>query len=146
MAVPAVDTAENSQQSSAEEPSPVFDFYTVLPESEVILPSEAEEKSAPPKPAVTTAKPSAKPAAKPQTKPGKYLLQAGSFRSASDAEKLRVKLLLSGQDARVVKVTVGTGETWHRVQLGPYETSESIDQARGVLAEHKIEGLLLKVK
>ncbi|WP_062266385.1 SPOR domain-containing protein [Endozoicomonas arenosclerae] len=139
--VKAVDSAKPEKEA----PDPVFDFYTVLPEQEVILP---EPERQPPK--VATKEKTAdtpKPEAKTATKPGvKYLLQAGSFRSAKDADRLRAQLLLAGQEPRVVKVTVGAGESWHRVQLGPFETSESIDQAKKVLADFKIDGLLLRMK
>ncbi|MRI31963.1 hypothetical protein EOPP23_02990 [Endozoicomonas sp. OPT23] len=139
---------KDASRQSSSEASPVFDFYTVLPESEVILPVEEPEsqlrvqpaKPDKAKPQVAAAKP------KPAKKQHKYLLQAGSFRSSQDAERLKARLLLAGQTPRVVKVTIGSGEAWHRVQLGPFETSESIDQARKVLAEHKIDGLLLRIK
>ncbi len=145
------DGRQTSQHSSAE-PTPVFDFYTVLPESEVILPveePEPEQRNRSSKPENTksgTAKPQVATKAKPAKKKYKYLLQAGSFRSSQDAERLKARLLLAGQAPRVVKVTIGSGEAWHRVQLGPFETSKSIDQARKVLAEHKIDGLLLRIK
>ena len=146
------DRSDKATTQQPSEPDPIFDFYTVLPESEVILPVEEPE----PKPQVRSATPTenksveSKPAVaakpKPVKKQHKYLLQAGSFRSSQDAERLKARLLLAGQTPRVVKVTIGSGEAWHRVQLGPFETSESIDQARKVLAEHKIDGLLLRIK
>lgn len=139
-------TAETAQPGK-KSPEPVFDFYTVLPEQEVIL-AEPIERQSPPK-ATTSEKTVSKSGAETNTatKPGaRYLLQAGSFRSAKDAERLKAQLLLAGQEPRVVKVTVGAGESWHRVQLGPLETSESIDQAKQVLADFKIDGLLLKMK
>lgn len=142
----SMETAETAQ-SGKERPEPVFDFYTVLPEQEVILPEPIERQSPP---AVSVSEKTGSksvPEAKRATKPGvKYLLQAGSFRSAKDADRLRAQLLLAGQEPRVVKVTVGAGESWHRVQLGPFDTSESIDQAKQVLADFKIDGLLLRMK
>ncbi|WP_051785859.1 SPOR domain-containing protein [Endozoicomonas numazuensis] len=133
-------------KSDKKEPEPVFDFYTVLPEQEVILPEPVDRQ-----PAKVTAREKSASESEPKTKTAtksgvKYLLQAGSFRSAKDAERLKAQLLLAGQGPRVVKVTVGAGESWHRVQLGPFETSESIDQAKKVLADFKIDGLLLRMK
>ncbi len=146
ISVDAAMTAVETARSDKKESEPVFDFYTVLPEQEVILPGPVEQQ--PPKVTSrnkTVSEP--EPKVKTATKPGvKYLLQAGSFRSAKDADRLKAQLLLAGQEPRVVKVTVGAGESWHRVQLGPFETSGSIDQAKKVLADFKIDGLLLRVK
>ncbi|WP_257292991.1 SPOR domain-containing protein [Endozoicomonas sp. ONNA1] len=134
-------------QPDKKSPEPVFDFYTVLPEQEVILPEPVERQSPPTLAASEKTGSKSVSEAQTTTKPGvKYLLQAGSFRSAKDAERLKAQLLLAGQEPRVVKVTVGAGESWHRVQLGPFETSESIDQAKQVLADFKIDGLLLRMK
>lgn len=121
---------------------PVFDFYTLLPESEVT---------------VTIAEESTPPAFQPRQMPGKkkpepvsankqYLLQAGSFRSFKDAERMRAKLLLDGYMPKVEKVTVGRGETWHRVQLGPFSDRATIESMQQALASQNVDTLLLQLK
>ena len=50
-----------------------------------------------------------------------YLLQAGSFKIANDAESRRVKLLLLNLNASVELIDLGNGEKWHRVLVGPFE-------------------------
>ncbi|MGI9277247.1 MAG: SPOR domain-containing protein [Endozoicomonas sp.] len=135
---PGADTGEKVRGS---EPNPVFDFYTLLPESEVILPEVEREQ----KPAATTPN-RQQPAKTEPRKPSRYLLQAGSFRSSSDADRLRAQLLLAGLTPKVEKVDVGSGESWHRVQLGPFENRGELDNAQKVLAEMKIDSLLLKLK
>ena len=57
------------------DPKPRYDFYTLLPESEVVVPQQPAPK------APTTAEPETKPATSVN-----YYLQAGSFRQRSDAD------------------------------------------------------------
>lgn len=121
---------------------PVFDFYTLLPESEVTV-SIADPTPAKTKPKKTD-KAMVVPAA--SAKPRKYLLQAGSFRSSKDAERLRAQLLLEGLMPKVERVNVGGGETWHRVQLGPFTDRVSLQSAQKVLASQNIDSLLLQLK
>ncbi|WP_303908853.1 SPOR domain-containing protein [Thiohalomonas denitrificans] len=106
-----------------------FDFYKLLPEYEVMIPEEDLQK----------------PELK-ETPPGKYLLQAGSFSTADDADTRRAQLALLGLVARVRTVTIDDKDTWHRVQLGPYEDLEKLEQARKLLQSNDIEFLLLKTK
>ncbi|WP_257296407.1 SPOR domain-containing protein [Endozoicomonas sp. YOMI1] len=143
--------AEQVKSSSGDEQKkdnqPVFDFYTLLPESEVTVSiAEPEPKGEPAAVSAKTAssKLDQKPAA--TASPKKYLLQAGSFRSSKDAERLRVQLLLEGLTPKVEKVSVGGGETWHRVQLGPFTDRASLQNAQEVLASKNIDSLLLQLK
>ena len=117
---------------------PVFDFYTLLPESEVSL------TTVPPKEPAPAASPV--PSTAPASEGRQYLLQAGSFRSFKDAERLRAKLLLEGHMPKVEKVTVGSGETWHRVQLGPFSDRATIDNVQQELAGQNVDTLLLQLK
>ena len=157
--------AENSTETL---PEPIFDFYTVLPEPEVVSVNEElvtaqraavreASVSSEPEPVADQKRSEETPAdsvdpvpirvREPGSEAGvKFLLQAGSFKSAKDAERLKDRLEGAGQKPRIVKVQVGSGETWHRVQLGPLETEYSVDQARKVLTGMNIEGLLLRVK
>ncbi|MFK0571784.1 SPOR domain-containing protein [Endozoicomonas sp.] len=133
---------EQKRADLKKDSQPVFDFYTLLPESEVTvsIADPAPAKTQPQKADKTTAVPAA------SAKPKKYLLQAGSFRSFKDAERLRVQLLLEGLMPKVEKVSVGGGETWHRVQLGPFTDRPSLQNAQKVLAGKNIDSLLLQLK
>lgn len=102
---------------------PRFDFYTILPEMEVAVP-EHEANG----------------------KPGKYLLQAGSFRSFEEADRLKASLVLLGLEANIQTVTVNNKETWHRVHIGPYKSLAEVDAVRARLKENRIEAVVLKVK
>ena len=127
---------------------PVFDFYTLLPESEVTVPNieqVPERQPREPAPAVSSDKPVTRASESP-AQPRRYLLQAGSFRNEEDARRLRVELVLQGLDPKVEEVNVRNGETWFRVQLGPFADSETLSKTQGVLAENRIDSLLLQLK
>jgi len=129
------------QQKAAEKKAPDdakpatrFDFYTLLPEREVIVPNEAvQQKTAPAGPG------------QPQTPAEQLFLQAGSFRSPQEADRRRAQILLLGLDARVESV-VANGDTWYRVHAGPFTSREKLSKARDQLSAEGIETLLLKQK
>jgi len=54
-----------------------------------------------------------------------YYVQAGSFQNMDDAEKLKAKLALSGFEASTQTVNIPDKGVWHRVRLGPYNSSEA---------------------
>ncbi len=116
----------------AEDPDPgrsrQYDFFTVLPEIEVVVPQrEIEERAREPAEEVTE---------------GPYLIQVGSFRSQSDADGLRAQLTLLGLEADVQTVTVNE-TTWHRVRVGPYDSAREADSARRRLQENGHEAMVL---
>jgi cell division protein FtsN len=112
---------------------PKYDFYSVLPEMEVVVP-DAEVKSA------ATAPVPATPAV-----PGaqRFLLQAGSFRAGADAEALKAKLALLGLRASVQPVTVN-GTEYFRVRVGPYADLREVDGAKRTLEANGIDAIALR--
>ena len=107
-----------------------FDFYTLLKKTEIIVPNNTSEESEDEQPEENFT----------------YLLQAGSFKIANDAESRRVKLLLLNLNASVELINLGNGEKWHRVLVGPFDDASSMTYARTKLAENQIDSLLLKRK
>lgn len=105
-----------------------YDFYTVLPEMEVVVPKQeiSERASA----ANTNGK-------------GPYFLQVGSFRGANDAESQKAKLALLGVVANVQAVTVNGG-TWHRVRVGPVDSARETDAMRRRLEDSGFEAMVLR--
>jgi cell division protein FtsN len=75
----------------------------------------------------------------------RFLLQAGAFRTADDADGLRARLALLGFDAKVFPVEQG-GATLYRVRLGPYGTMDDINRIRKTLAENSIDSQVVRVK
>jgi hypothetical protein len=110
-----------------------FDFFTVLPEMEVIVPDQELSDRAGP----------AGPIAPGEEGTAAYVLQVGSFRKADDAEQMKARLALLGIQAGVQVVTVN-GETWHRVRVGPVQGARRADELRRQLLEQNFPALVLK--
>lgn len=121
---------DSPQGIAAGEKRSRYEFFTVLPEMEVVVPDQELSRGDPSGPALDTV-------------PANYTLQAGSFRSAADAEALKARLALQGIVANVQLVTVN-GETWHRVRIGPVEGARRADEIRRSLQDAGIETLVLK--
>lgn len=116
----------------AKPPKPTFDFYTILPETETVLPDWSAKGKPPPK-------------SKPE-KGVSYVLQAGSFASFEEADHLKARLALAGLVAQIQKVTIEGKGTYHRVRLGPYGSLEQLDSTAQRLQKIGIKAIRLKVK
>jgi len=111
---------------------PRYDFFTVLPEMEVVVPEQELRRKAVPMTDTTTG-----------GQADSYILQAGSFKNAADAEQMKAKLALRGAMATVQTVTIN-GETWHRVRIGPIEGARKADEMRRLLSDNQIDTLVMK--
>jgi len=112
---------------------PRYDFFTVLPEMEVVVPEqELSQQRAP----AGTANAGGDSDA--------YLLQVGSFMSAADADALKARLALNGFVATVQSVTVNDA-TWHRVRVGPVRGLRQADEIRQRLQDNGIVSLVMKI-
>lgn len=108
-------------------PKPRFDFYKLLKESEVIVPAT---ESADVNESTIQVQ-------------SEYILQVGSFRKATDADKLRAQLILLNLEARTEAVTVRR-ENWHRVIVGPFNNQSKLAKARSTLVSNRYSALVLK--
>jgi len=72
-------------------------------------------------------------------------LQAGSFRSKDDADRLRGELILQGLEAFTKEVEQTSG-IWHRVMVGPFDSKLQLNRTRTKLAAADIETIQLRVK
>ncbi|WP_458524820.1 SPOR domain-containing protein [Onishia taeanensis] len=144
------------QASGANEPRmPTFEFYTLLPESEVIAPGGESRDTAPAAPAKD---PIAEQISRQQAQSAekrppadiaddeRYVLQAASFRDASDAQRLAGKLSDFGLMANISKVQTGDGATWHRVQVGPYGDARELNRAQDLMITQGIEPLTIRLQ
>lgn len=107
-------------------PSPEFEFFEVLPSQEITVEVDPADL---PKPRNADSK--------------RYLLQAGSFRQADDADRRRGELLLLGLDPRVESTEGDTGR-WFRVVIGPFESRSAMSRARSLTAQQDIDTLLIQ--
>lgn len=118
-----------------------FDFYTLLPEREVIVPNDREAMKAADKAKAAADQPQNAQAADSE----QLFLQVGSFRSAQEAERRRTQIKALGLDAKIEEVTANS-DTWYRVQAGPFTSREQLSKARDQLKAAGIESLLLRQK
>jgi cell division protein FtsN len=99
-----------------------FEFYKVLTDkSDAAAHKSIANNSVPKVPVAAKAQPAPPAAASKEM----YYLQAGSFQNAGDAEKLKARLAISGFEASVQTVARPDKGEWHRVRLGPCNSSEA---------------------
>ena len=111
-----------------EDGKPRFDFYKILPGED----GEKQPKETP----------------KASTAPTKeaFLLQAGAFQNAPDADNLKAKLALLGVEATIETSTVTDKGVWHRVRIGPYTSVEELNRTRDTLKQNGVQTTLIKVR
>lgn len=68
------------------------------------------------------------------------LLQAASFRSQEDAERLRAALLLMDLPAATSAISLANGR-WYRVTVGPFDSKVQADRAMTRLREQDIAAI-----
>lgn len=136
-AVPPKPAQQSARPAKPAEQQPRYDFYTLLPESEVIVPETAVPEQAPAEPPKTEDKAVAQPATR-------YFLQAGSFRQRADADRVRAQIIMLGLDVQLENAKLGNGETWYRVQVGPFQDRNSLGDAQTTLAGNGFDNLLLQ--
>ena len=112
---------------TGEESGPRFDFYTLLPRQSVEVEVDPEEIAS----------------ARNNRNNEQYLLQAGSFKLAEDADRRRAELILLGLEAHVEEADVDN-ERWFRVYIGPFESRSRLAQVRGLTAQQGIDTELRK--
>ena len=129
-------TPEKKPRLPAQQSKPRFDFFTLLPEMEVFIP-EHELRSSDSDDASDEHN---------IDETGKsYILQAGSFKNAGDAERLKANLSLLGLEANIQSVTVNN-QKWHRVRTGPYTNTKDLYQSLNLLKQNAIKALPLEIK
>jgi cell division protein FtsN len=128
--------AQRATESAAQGTSAAenrFEFYEILPQFEVVIPDD--EGAATP-----TARP--RPAAAPA--PGSFLVQAGSFSAAADADRLKASLALLGFESHVQRVTI-EDDVFNRVRIGPIGDLDAAKRIQRRLRDAGIDPLLMKV-
>lgn len=123
--VAAAETQKPAEPTPPTEPEePRYDFYTILPQAETVVP-DYEIKTRVREELVG------------KTKAVKYVMQAGSFRESAEAERHKAKLALLGIESRVEKAKVGN-VIWHRVKIGPYDNPSSVSTIKELLQKNSI--------
>jgi cell division protein FtsN len=115
---------------SADE-SKSYAFYEMLPKFEVVVPEKDKD-----------VRPDTKSI--PETRRGTYVLQAGSYKTFADADRVRAKLALQGIESNVQKVTVDN-DTWHRIRIGPIAKLDDLNRMRQILRKADVDVLVIRV-
>ena len=135
---------------------PRYDFFTVLPEMEVVVPEQELQRKAAahtPEPVanVSNTNAAASTSANSNTvatktvAADKYILQVGSFQNSSEAEQMKAQLAMIGFSANVQTVNVD-GQSWHRIRVGPFEGAREAEDMRQLLADNQFAPLVMKAK
>jgi cell division protein FtsN len=117
--------------SEAEDASKNYDFYTRLPNFEVVIPEKDRE--------VSQEQDHARAAVE---RPGVYVLQAGSYRRQEDADRIQAQLRKVGIDANVQRVAVDD-DVWHRVRIGPITDLAELNRLRARLRAAEFDDTLV---
>jgi len=118
-------------EPAEEHPAKRFDFYELLPKFEVVI-TETERD----------AYPDSNPVAVQQ--PGTYVLQAGSFSTYTDADRMRAQLALLGVESRIQKVSIDD-KTYHRVRIGPLNDLGELNLTRDRLRDARVEIMVIRL-
>jgi SPOR domain len=124
----SVQTAVPEPPPGDSAPATRFEFFERLPNDRV---------------ATQTASAPAQTSPPPPTGKGDFLLQAGSFTNAADAERLSTTLRSQGLHTDTATVTLSNGLIRHRVIVGPFASSTETQRALTRLREQDIEALVL---
>jgi len=126
--LPVAADSKNDEQTTAiaaaEPEEPYYEFFTILPQAEVVVP-DFEIKTRVREELVG------------KTKSAKYVIQAGSFREASEAERHKAKLAQLGIESRVEAAKVNN-VMWYRVNIGPYDNPSSVSTIKELLGKNGI--------
>jgi cell division protein FtsN len=161
---PEATAPKESEQAVAEDagkkpapPKKTYDFYSVLPEMEVVIPdaelsakaraeqlrqqqqqtAQTQAGAAASATPATTATPAAGEAG------ARYVLLAGSYAEPKAADEAKAKLALLGIVAKVQSITIN-GKTWNRVIVGPYSNASETESAKATLAENGVKAIPMK--
>lgn len=76
----------------------------------------------------------------------RYVLQAGAFGDAGDAEAVKARIALLGLGARVEPATIDSGRTVYRVRMGPYDSAAALAEAKRKLADSGLPSLAIRAR
>lgn len=170
-AVAAAAAAKGEKAEASRNAVPTrFSFHDILPELEVVVSDNELNKPDPKQPEDKKVEVAKKPedkkaeaAKKPEDKKadaakieppkpaadaatGSYMLQVASLRTAADADRLKAQLAMQGIQVKVQTVTVNGKDTYHRLQAGPFQGKQAVNDARSQLKTKGMDALPIKLK
>lgn len=141
---PANKTSKASTKTSSkpEKKEQKFNFYTLLPELEVLIP---ESETRPPETKDKSKTGTGSSSGKALKADKRYILQVGSFQNLGDAEKLKANLAFLGVAANIQHVTINN-QAWHRVRTGPYRNKQLLYRNQKLLKKNSITAISMELK
>lgn len=147
---------KESDQAAADEagkkpapPKKTYDFYSVLPEMEVVIP-DAElsakaraEQLRQQQVAAQAANPANSTPAPAAEAGARYVLLAGSYTDPRAADEAKAKLAFLGIVAKVQTITIN-GKVWNRIMVGPYSNASETESAKKILTDNGIKAIPMK--
>ena len=122
----------STEDGGDQEGGPRYEFFESLPAAEVSTDTEPYKTLTP----------------GGYVEPSKHLVQAGSFQTQDDANRLRARLMLTGMNADI-NISIDTrnnaDEVWHRVVVGPFSSEQDAEQTMASLRKHDVSPILLQV-
>jgi cell division protein FtsN len=108
-----------------------YAFYDLLPKYEVVVPEKEHGAHV--------------DAAARVDRPGTYFLQAGSYRSETEAERVRAQLARQDISASVQRVQLDA-DVWFRTRVGPIKDLAQLNRLRQQLRAADIDSLVIRVE
>jgi cell division protein FtsN len=122
--------AENKPKKAAAH-TPKFEFYTILPKKEQIVPDyEVKTRT--------------REAQVGKNKKTSYVLQAGSYRTPEEADQMKAKLALMGIESKIKRAKVES-TLWYIVKIGPYQQINSINTLMTRLQQNGVRPIVTEV-
>ena len=128
----AAKKVQKEVQNKLTQPQEVkFEFYNLLPKEKVTVPGNNTPNTPVNK--------------QPPVSQARYLLQVASLKKFPDADTMKAQLIMKGFAAQVKKITV-KGNTWFRVQIGPFVSMDAALDAQNKLRKDNHDAIIRKIK
>jgi cell division protein FtsN len=108
-----------------------YDFYDKLSKFEVVVPEKEHAAHV--------------DSAARIERPGTYFLQAGSYHSEADAQRIQARLARQSFSASVHSVALDA-DVWYRVRIGPIKDLVQLNRVRQQLQAAGIDSLVIRVE
>lgn len=119
-----------------------FDFFTVLPEIERLIPETEENTEL----SLETDRVLAKEAlVAPKDSGSYYMLQVASYTSELEADQMKTQLAKVGFTSSIQHISIQNQGDFYRVRIGPFFTMSELEQVNARLSRIGIEALRLKI-
>lgn len=126
---PTVKPVVNNKPQQPATPKIKFEFYNILTKQTVAVPN-----------------PDVTPSTTTPANTAQYIVQVASLKNAKVADSFRAKLALNGFAGQVKPVVNKSGNTWYRVQIGPFNNYDDASDTLNNLRKAHFDGMIKNIK